>query len=170
MSGKSERVAPATWVRWLADTPIATSFIGFCLGLTDFYADLLSIDGTDMTHAGENRVNRMTARTAVERPLHKKAALYALALVPPFAIASRDPSLFFAALDTAGTFGILTLFGILPAIMAWSQRYAKETPPAIEPLVPGGRSTLMMMIGGAAVVIALEITERMGAVTQRPEA
>ena len=74
----------------------------------------------------EEEPSSYAVAVAIERPLPQKAALYALALAPPLCIASWDPSLFFAALDTAGTFGILTLFGILPA-GSWHGRSATAT-------------------------------------------
>jgi len=155
-------------VRVFSLLAIATSFIGFCLGLVDFYADLLGVDdrGGTLSEAvaavatEEEEADPYAPTTAVERPLATKSALYALALVPPLCIATWDPSLFFSALDTAGTFGILTLFGILPASMAWSQRYGPEAEPAVPDVVPGGKVALALMIGGAAAVIALEIAER----------
>jgi len=157
-------------VRVFSLLAIATSFIGFCLGLVDFYADLLGVDdrGGTLSEAvaavatEEEEADPYAPTTAVERPLATKSALYALALVPPLCIATWDPSLFFSALDTAGTFGILTLFGILPASMAWSQRYGPEAEPAVPDVVPGGKVALALMIGGAAAVIALEIAERIG--------
>ena len=48
---------------------------------------------------------------------------YALTLGPPFLLALTFPNLFFDALDFAGTYGVLTLFGLLPVAMAWSERY-----------------------------------------------
>ena len=191
-------------VRIFSLLAIATSFIGFCLGLVDFYADLLGIESQGAESqlaaaAGRNGVSEAATEApplqpssafqqqeqqqvvaaaaaaeeeeepssyavavAIERPLPQKAALYALALAPPLCIASWDPSLFFAALDTAGTFGILTLFGILPALMAWSQRYGDGSDPAVPDVVPGGKTTLGFMIGGAALVIGLEVAEKLG--------
>ena len=74
-------------------------------------------------------------------------------------------ALFFAALDNAGTFGILTLFGIIPASMAWSMRYADEgLPPAVAPVVPGGKGTLGGMIGIASAIIAFEVANKFGVV------
>ena len=51
--------------------------------------------------------------------------LWAAALAPPAAIAAvfGNPSLFFAAVDLAGVYGILVLFGVVPALMAWGSRY-----------------------------------------------
>ncbi|TYI64972.1 hypothetical protein E1A91_D09G125300v1 [Gossypium mustelinum] len=61
---------------------IATSYIGFVLGLSDFLADLLKLP------AGENR----------PQP-------YLLTLIPPIGLALLDPEIFFKALDFAGTYG-----------------------------------------------------------------
>lgn len=68
------------------------------------------------------------ADAAIERPLPTKAGLYALVLAPPLVVALYDPSLFFAALDNAGTFGILTLFGIIPAWMTCTLLHGASNP------------------------------------------
>ena len=82
---------------------ISTSFIGFVLGLTDFLADGL---GWQAPEKGK-----------------KDPRTFALALVPPTVFALSYPDIFLSALDSAGTFGVLTLFGCLPPLMAWSDRY-----------------------------------------------
>ena len=156
-------------VRVFSLLAIATSFIGFCFGLVDFYADLLGIDGAVATAAGgaddaddDGADPYADGGAAVERPLPTKAGLYALALLPPLGVATVDPSLFFSALDNAGTFGILTLFGIIPAAMAWSQRYGADAAPVVPPVVPGGKATLGAMAGGAGVIICYEVAEKLG--------
>lgn len=79
---------------------------------------------------------------------HREVPLYGAILLPPLAVAVTDPDIFFAALDTAGTFGISLLCGVLPAAMAWSQRYGDggdadgKIKIATLPLVPGGKATL----------------------------
>ena len=61
----------------------------------------------------------MPSTTSNLRPLLP----YVLTSVPPLIMAVLNPDAFFAALDIAGTYGVLVLFGILPALMAWSERY-----------------------------------------------
>ncbi|KAG9454792.1 hypothetical protein H6P81_007696 [Aristolochia fimbriata] len=118
---------------------IATSYIGFVLGLSDFLSDLLKLPN------GENR------------PLP-----YLLTLFPPLVLALLDPEIFFKALDFAGTYGVLVLFGIIPAAMSWSERYSDPSrTPVIPPLVPGGKLTLSLVLGGAAFVILSEIYEKL---------
>ncbi|XP_028073275.1 uncharacterized protein LOC114275410 [Camellia sinensis] len=117
---------------------IATSYIGFVLGLADFLADLLKLP------SGQNK------------PLP-----YLLTLIPPLILSLLDPDIFFKALDFAGTYGVLVLFGILPAAMAWSDRYSNssESSSKLPLLVPGGKLTLSLVIGGAGFVIFSELIE-----------
>ena len=101
---------------------------------------------------------------AQSAPLGARAALFALALLPPVAVALSGEdaaSLFFSALDTAGTYGILTLFGILPAAMSWAQRYGDDASPFVEPVLPGGRLGLGAVGGVAVAFVALESWERL---------
>ena len=57
-------------------------------------------------------------------------------------------------------FAVLVLFGILPAAMSWSDRYSDSTElPKLPQLVPGGRLTLSLVIGGAGFVIFSELIE-----------
>ncbi|KAF9665407.1 hypothetical protein SADUNF_Sadunf16G0119400 [Salix dunnii] len=116
---------------------IGTSYIGFVLGLSDFLADLLKLP------AGENR------------PLP-----YILTLIPPLVLALLDPEIFFKALDFAGTYGVLVLFGIIPAAMAWSDRYSSSsTSIKLPQLVPGGKVTLSLVMGASGCIILSEILE-----------
>ncbi|KAF7815554.1 putative tyrosine-specific transporter [Senna tora] len=118
---------------------IATSYIGFVLGLADFLADLLELP------TGQNR------------PLP-----YLLALIPPPLLALLDPEIFFKALDFAGTYGVLVLFGIIPAAMSWSDRYSSsDSSPSVKipELVPGGRITLLLVLGGAGYVVLSELLQ-----------
>ncbi|XP_021734291.1 uncharacterized protein LOC110701020 [Chenopodium quinoa] len=114
---------------------IGTSYIGFVLGLADFLADLLKLP------AGQSK------------PLP-----YLITLLPPLVLALLDPEIFFKALDFAGTYGVLVLFGILPAAMSWSDRYLTSPElPKVPQQVPGGKVTLSLVMGGAAWVISSEI-------------
>ncbi|KAK3003853.1 hypothetical protein RJ639_019522 [Escallonia herrerae] len=88
---------------------------------------------------------------------------YLLTLIPPLILSQLDPEIFFKALDFAGTYGVLVLFGILPAAMAWADRYSSSSQPSELPLlVPGGRLTLSLVIGGAGSVILSEIIANFG--------
>ncbi|XP_062082474.1 uncharacterized protein LOC133788863 isoform X4 [Humulus lupulus] len=119
---------------------IATSYIGFVLGLSDFLADLLKLPADQ------------------GRPVP-----YLLTLLPPLTLSLLDPDIFFKALDFAGTYGVLVLFGIVPAAMSWSDRYSASSPSMLLPqLVPGGKITLSIILGGAGYVIFSELLEKFG--------
>ncbi|CAA6662190.1 unnamed protein product [Spirodela intermedia] len=116
---------------------IATSYIGFILGLADFLSDLLKLP------SGQSK------------PLP-----YLLTLVPPLILSLLDPEIFFKALDFAGTYGVLVLFGVVPAAMSWSERYSDPAKsPALPPIVPGGRYTLFFVMAGAGCVILSQILD-----------
>lgn len=61
-------------------------------------------------------------------------------------------------------FTVLVLFGILPAAMSWSDRYSEESSGYLKlpELVPGGKLTLSLVIGGAGLVILTEVIEKFG--------
>ena len=113
---------------------IGTSYIGFVLGLSDFIADLLKLP------SGQN-----------------KPLTYLVTLFPPLVLSLLDPEIFFKALDFAGTYGVLVLFGVFPAAMSWSERYSNDLEAPISPIVPGGKLTLSFVMGGALLVIFSEI-------------
>ena len=80
-------------------TAIATSFIANSIGLMNFLKDLFANSGA--VSSG-----------------HKGGLIKALVFLPPLAVALIKPEIFISALDVAGGIGIVTLFGILPCLIA----------------------------------------------------
>lgn len=116
---------------------IATSFIGFVYGLLDLLKDIFLI---------------------AQGKLFSRLPLYSLALFPPMTLGTFNPSIFFTALDYTGTFSISVLGGIIPALMSWKQRQEQENSDSInQPLVPGGKVTLIVMVGVALAMIGRQI-------------
>lgn len=114
-----------------SELAIVTSFIGFVYGLLDLLKDALKVDITDSKQL---------------------FSIYSLVLIPSMSLSAFNPSIFFIALDYAGTFSISVLGGILPAMMAWQQRYQQDKN-QIKQLIFGGKITLIVMIGVALAVI-----------------
>jgi tyrosine-specific transport protein len=115
---------------------IVTSFIGFVYGLLDFFKDISPI-----TQGGFSRL-----------------PLYSLVLFPPMSLGTLNPSIFFNAIDYTGTLSVSILGGILPALMTWKQRQAQELSHNIsQPLVPGGKVTLIVVIAVALGLIARQV-------------
>lgn len=106
---------------------IATSFIGFTYGLLDLFQDLW--------------------------PTRSRQSQYALMLVPTLSLAIFNPTIFFTALDYAGTFSITLLGGIFPTVMAWKQRHNAVIPS----LLPGGKVSLSLMMVLSSVAIATHL-------------
>lgn len=133
---------------------IVTSFFGFYFGLRTYVCDLLGIaeDPLDQTTKPEPFL---------------ETGINAAILLPPLLIASFNPDVFLSALDVAGTFGITTLFLIVPAATAWKQRATaagfayndkvdgeKGEIVSVPPFAPGGNSLLAVVIFFASVIIA----------------
>lgn len=111
---------------------IVTSFIGFVYGLLDLFKSISFV-----------APNESSLRKALS-----------LILFPPMSMSALNPSIFFTALDYAGTFSISVLGGIIPALMSWKQRQSNREH---QPLVGGGKVTLIVMIGVASAVIVKQI-------------
>ena len=131
-----------TMVSVFSEFAIATSFIGFVIGLQDVYSDLLPFTRSKSLW---------------------QLFIYGLILLPPLALSVLSPSIFFQAIDLAGAFGNSVLFGIIPAVMVWRSRYHSTQESASElPLVAGGRSLLLLMIVMAAAVIIQNLLIKIG--------
>ncbi|MDZ7963190.1 MAG: aromatic amino acid transport family protein [Aulosira sp. DedQUE10] len=116
---------------------IATSFIGFVYGLLDFFQEIFFVTQVQCT---------------------SRLPLYSMILLPAMSFGAINPNIFFTALDYVGTFNISVLAGIIPALMTWKQRQSLQQSNKIhQPLVPGGKVTLIVMIGIALAIIGKQI-------------
>jgi tyrosine-specific transport protein len=129
-------VVGSLWVldvaQYFAFFAILTSFLGNSLSFVDFLADGLRIK--------KDRVGKLW--------------LCLLVIVPPFVMALIYPKIFLSALNYAGAFGAVILFGILPALMVWSGRYHQNI--GRLRVVPGGKIVLVAVIAFAVGIIALQ--------------
>ncbi len=134
------------WLGYLislfSELAMATSFIGMGYGLLHFFRDVLHLE-----------LQQMGSRCLA----------FGLVTVPTLLLAVLTPDSFFVALDYAGIFGVSILFGILPALMAWRQRYHLQLSKRVaDPLVPGGRGILGLVMGLALVMIGVQIRIKLG--------
>jgi len=121
--------------QYFAFFAIVTSFLGVSLSFVDFLADCLHI--------------KKTAKG--------KCFLSVLALGPPLILSLLYPKIFLLALNYAGSFGAVVLFGILPALMVWYGRYVKKIDTIR--IVPGGRIMLSLILLISVAVIILQLTQ-----------
>jgi tyrosine-specific transport protein len=110
---------------------LATSFIGFVYGLLDFFRDVFN-------------------------PTSPRLSLFTLILLPPMGLSILNPSIFFTALDYAGSFSTSVLGGIIPALMAWKQRQQNSNT-THQRLVPGGNLILFIIFALAIILIVKEL-------------
>jgi tyrosine-specific transport protein len=135
----TEALKNAVGASWVVDVAqafaffaIVTSFLSVALSFVDFLADGLRI--------------RKTPKG--------KIILALMVLGPPFICALIYPTIFLTALNTAGGFGAVILFGILPALMVWKGRYTQQL--GLPQIVPGGKPLLLAIIAFSVWVIALQ--------------
>jgi len=136
----TEALRNAVGASWITDIAqlfaffaLVTSFLSVALSFVDFLADGLKIKKT---------------RTG-------KLILIGCVLVPPFICALLYPTVFLVALNLAGGFGAVILFGILPALMVWKGRYVQQI--QAPRLVPGGKPLLLMIMAFSIAVMILQL-------------
>ena len=150
-----EAASPATaaLVRAFEFFAVSTSFLGFGWGLADFIADSMEMDASDA------------------RP-------WITALAPPVVFALTRPDVFLQALDSAGAFGVLVVFGMLPPAMVYRHRAMREECkrarggeddpveclPILAPTLPGGSLMLAFLFALAAYEVGTETLGLLGAV------
>lgn len=131
-----------SWINTLAQAfalfAIVTSFLAQSLSLVDFLADGLKI-----------------AKVGVAR-----VALVLMTLLPPFAFAFVYPGIFLKALNLAGGFAAVILFGVMPVLMVWKLRYVRKE--ETTHMVPCGRLLLSCILFVALAIFLLETAHELG--------
>lgn len=117
---------------------ITTSFLAQSLSLVDFLADGLKIPKVRMG----------------------RVLLILLTLIPPLVFAFIYPGVFIHALNLAGGFSAVILFGVMPVLMVWALRYRRKA--ALPPLIPIGRAFLIIVLICACAIFALETAQELG--------
>lgn len=135
-------IVGSSWINTVAQGfalfAIITSFLAQSLSLVDFLAD-----GLKIPKVGFGR-----------------ASLILLTLVPPFAFAFAYPGIFIKALNLAGGFSAVILFGVMPVMMVWILRYKRKGETAH--LLPFGRFILICVMVVATGIFLLETAQELG--------
>jgi tyrosine-specific transport protein len=130
----------ALFAQGLAFFAILTSFLAQALSLVHFLAD-----GAKMKVASDKKESLL---------------LCSLVLVPPLILSIACPLLFFKALNFAGGFCAVLLFGILPALIVWIGRYRKTIHAPY--VVPGGKPLLLLVFGVACFIFIFQLLSTIG--------
>lgn len=127
-------------MRTFAFFALVTSFLAVALSFVDFLSDGLK----------------------VKKTVKGSLLLISLVLLPPLVFAYIYPSIFLKALNYAGAFGAVILFGIIPILMVWKGRYSKGR--MERPLVPGGKFTLLLLGGFALFIFFMQLGHELGVI------
>lgn len=122
----------------LAFFAILTSFIAQSLGLVHFLGDGFK----------------------VKKKKRENIWMCLLAMLPPLVCSIVFPQLFFAALNFAGGFCAVILFGVLPALMVWIGRYRHKISSTYK--ITGGQPLLVGIAIFAVFVVLYQITNMFG--------
>lgn len=135
-------VVGVSWINTVAQAfalfAIITSFLAQSLSLVDFLAD-----GLRIPKIGFGRLS-----------------LVLLTLVPPFAFAFAFPGIFIKALNFAGGFSAVILFGVMPVLMVWVLRYKRKD--KTTKILPIGRPALTLVILFAVGIFSIETAQELG--------
>ncbi|MCH9612749.1 MAG: Tyrosine-specific transport protein [Chlamydiia bacterium] len=126
----------ATYMAFFA---IITSVLGQGLSIIDFLAEWLGFEKTPQ----------------------KRLLLCAMLFLPTFACSQLIPGVFFKALELAGGVAAMVIFGIIPSILGWKQRYTKPAHPDFRPILPGGKPMLASLFSVAAFIVLYEILKNL---------
>jgi len=133
-----KKAVGSSWIvdiaHYFAFFAIITSCLGVALSFVDFLADGLNIKKT----------------------CSGKCLLLLLVFFPPWFFACLFPYVFLTALNYAGGFGAVILFGLLPASMVWSGRYLSRIAQPHAFTVPGGKTALVAVIFSSLCIILLQ--------------
>jgi tyrosine-specific transport protein len=127
--GKS---AVSTFAQTLAFFAILTSFLAQSLSLVHFIGD------------------------GLKSKKRESVFLCSLALLPPLAFALIKPDVFFQALNFAGGFCAVILFGVFPALMVWIGRYRKKIPSDYK--ITGGQPLLVIILLFALFIVFYQVS------------
>lgn len=132
-------VMGTSWVSYfatfLAFFAILTSFLAQALSLSHFLADGLK----------------------VSYKRHEELWLIVLTLLPPLLLAILYPNIFLKALNFAGGFCAVLLFGIMPVMMVWKGRYKKEIETSYR--VFGGKPLLVILFLIAISIAFFQVSQ-----------
>lgn len=96
------------WLLILSTTAICTTIFGCNLALESTYDDVTNV----CLKSSSSNIRTITA-AIVNQPLIKRLMI----LIPPMIISAVSPKVFLEAINFAGSYPVLILFGIIPALM-----------------------------------------------------
>jgi tyrosine-specific transport protein len=135
----SDAVAGILGLSWVSNFAEALAFFAL---LSSFLAQTLAL------------VHFLADALKIKDQKHESVPLCLLALAPPLLFALIYPHLFLSALNFAGGICAVLLFGVLPASMAWKNRYVQKIESRYQ--LFGGKKILLAVIVLALFIVAFQ--------------
>jgi len=153
----------------VSELAVVTSLIGVVLGFVNEFNDAV-FDRSQSSSSSSSSSPSSKLMYGPKEDNKWKVAL--LTLLPPafvsIALGYYSDSIEvnnYQIIDYTGIFGSSVLFLILPALMAWQNRYAEEDPPrplTVRPMVPLGKIPLGSLYKAAGTLIVEQGLEKLG--------
>jgi len=134
---------------------LGSGLIGYSAQVLAFFAILTSFlaQSLSLVHFLRDGLN-------LKKKKRENIGICALALLPPLIFSILFPQLFFQALNFAGGFCAVVLFGIFPALMVWIGRYQKNH--MLKDRVIGGKPLLIGILFIACFIFLYQLKETLG--------
>jgi len=115
---------------------------------------------TSLLAQGLSIIDFMGESFNVKRTQLSRTLLCAMLFIPTLICSQTIPGVFFKALEFAGGIAAMVIFGIIPGLMGWVNRYRSPgLKGAFKPLVPGGKAMLITVIAFASGLILYELSK-----------
>jgi len=169
---------------------VGTSFIGISLGISEFLMPF--VDNTlcalnereksasQLSHRVYETVMRYDDQKPKGAPSASRLLTFSGMLAVPLVVAQSSPDLFLPVSNLVGAYGMTTLYGIMPPIMAWNMRKDKNEFRRADPfhplhrfkvqtLLPGGRLALgALSVSAVAIALSKAHDDLVTSVTEPP--
>ena len=90
-----------------------------------------------------------------------------IAFIPPYIITLINPNVFFVALEYAGGFATIILFGLLPALIVWAGRYRCYYKSEYS-ILGGSKLVLILIVLGSFCIFSLQILKILDLMNFKP--
>lgn len=134
-------IASGSMITGLLRETVGTSYVVDLMHLFAFFAIITSFLAVALSF-----VDFLSDGLKIKKNFGGSLFLLSLVLLPPTIFSYIYPSIFLTALNYAGAFGAVLLFGIIPVLMVWKGRKERN-----EPIKPFS----LIVIGGFALFVFL---------------
>ena len=148
---------------------VGTSFIGISMGISEFLMPF--VDNTlcelnvqkksasQLSHRVYETMMRYDDQKPKGAPSASRLLTFSGMLAVPLVVAQSSPDLFLPVSNLVGAYGMTTLYGIMPPLMAWNMRNNTKAFRRADPFHPQHRFKVQTLLpGGSFALSALSVS------------